>query len=174
MAKAQNCGTLAKEAGLTSTISSTSHPIKGSPTTRAVVATASSAGSVVRPRSLHAHAFTWGFIICPYFSSAALKDLNIPTTKQMRIKEQCKNSTKHSCSEVKQTKKKKTGTTLNIPLCYMYNIHAFESLILAHCWHHLIVYISILELYKKTYIYTHTFNIWPKNENALTLRHSKM
>ncbi len=107
MAKAQNCGTLAKEAGLTSTISSTSHPIKGSPTTRAVVAPASSAGSVVRPRSLHAHAFTWGFIICPYFSSAALKDLNIPTTKQMRIKEQCKNSTKHSCSEVNQTKKKK-------------------------------------------------------------------
>ncbi len=158
MAEAQNCGTLAKEAGLTSTISSTSHPIKGSPTTRAVVAPASSAGSVVRPRSLHAHAFTWGFIICPYFSSAALKDLNIPTTKQMRIKEQCKNST---TLLFRSKTDKKTGTTLNLhPLCYMYNTHEFESLILAHCWHHLIVYISILELYKTKhtlYIYTHIY-----------------
>ncbi len=134
MAKAQNCGTLAKAAGLTSTISSTSHPIKGSPTTHAVVAPASSAGSVVRPRSLHAHAFTWGFRMCPYFSSAALKDLNIPKTIQMRIKMQCKNSTKHSWFRSKTDTKEKNDKydTVNIPLCYMYNIHAFESLILAH------------------------------------------
>lgn len=122
MAKAQKCGTSTKEAGLTSTISSTSHPIKRSPTTHAVVAPASSTGSVVRPRSLHAHAFTWGLIMCPHFSSAALKDLNIPTTIQMSIKVQCMNSSQTLLFRSKMECKEKKQVDLH--LFYMYNIHA--------------------------------------------------
>lgn len=70
----------------TSAVSSTPHPIEGPPATHAVVSPASSAGSIIGAGSLHAHAFTRGLIMCPHLSSAALKDLNIPTTIQIRMR----------------------------------------------------------------------------------------
>lgn len=61
----------------TSTISSATHSVIGSPSAHHVVASATR-WSVVRARSLHAHGLPLWFIMGPHFSTATLEDLNVP------------------------------------------------------------------------------------------------